>query len=293
MSIYRDFLGSVYYPLRLKNKLFNLYNKTPRYRLRILSYHDMPETKEPLFIRQLNWLQKSWEIISPNKFELIIDGKEVLKRDSLLLTFDDGTMSNFNVARNILDPLNIKALFFIVTNYAIIGDNENWKQFINEDIMLNKYDKEIPKYLKNMSIENLKTLKKNGHSIGSHTLNHARLSNLNGKKLLDEIVDGADKLEEYIDEQINHFAYPFGNFESINSKASLIACKRFKYVYTGIRGDNGLTNKGSNIWRDSNEPHDSLWYTSACLEGGADFLYRKKRRDCEEWGKKRFFLKKK
>jgi peptidoglycan/xylan/chitin deacetylase (PgdA/CDA1 family) len=293
LSIYRDAMGWIYYPLKFKNKLSNFYYKKSGYRLRILSYHDMPEIEEPLFIRQLKWLQKSWQIISPNEFELIMNGERLLNRDSLLLTFDDGTISNFNVAEKILNSFNIKALFFIVTNYALINDNQKWKGFINKNIMLNKYQNKIPKYLRNMSIENLKSLIIAGHTIGSHTKNHARLSSLKGQELVGEIIEGANMLEQKLMVPINHFAYPFGNFESISKEASLIACKRFKYVYTGMRGDNGLANEGSNIWRDSNEPHDSLWYTSACLEGGADFLYRKKRQDCEKWGGKRFFLKKK
>ena len=41
-------------------------------------------------------------------------------RDTLLLAFDDGTISNLHVAERVLKPLGIKTLFFIIAKYALL-----------------------------------------------------------------------------------------------------------------------------------------------------------------------------
>jgi peptidoglycan/xylan/chitin deacetylase (PgdA/CDA1 family) len=272
-AIFNNLLGLLYYPLRLKNKLGNSSN----HRLRVLSFHDIDSKDEKKFERQLIWVMKNWDIIDPLEFEKVLEGKVNLKRDSLLLTFDDGTISNFNIAKNILSNLNIKALFFIVTKYALIENLDESKIFAAKNIMLIDDASDVHDNFENMRAYHLKELINDGHTIGSHTLSHARLSELSGEKLHKEINIGADILENLIGQKIKHFAYPFGNIQSISKEASIEATKRFQFVYSSFRGDNALVdNKNSNLLRDSNDPNDTLWYTGACLEGVVDFLYAKK-----------------
>jgi len=249
----------------------------------VLSYHDMSEPDEALFERQLRWVRKSWDIVDPTVFAAMVDGELPVKRDSLLLTFDDGTVSNLHVAERVLRPLGIRALFFVVGRYALLSERDDWRAFAAKNIILNRGPNEIPLNFQNMSIQDLRELLRAGHTIGAHTATHARLSSLGGPQLHDEIVGGADLLEGHLKSAIQHFAYPFGDFNSISAEASHIARRRFKYVYTGMRGNNSGCRQTWSLWRDSNDPHDSLWYSGACLEGGADFLYQKNREICETW----------
>ena len=126
---------------------------------------------------------------------------------------------------------------------------------------------------KNMGLIELKELINQGHTIGGHTKTHKRVSNLTANELVDEIIFGTDKLESMLDIKIKHFAYPFGNFESISNPASKIAKDKFNCVYTGMRGDNMKYMNNWNICRESNDPYDSILYTDACLIGCFDFFY--------------------
>ncbi len=284
MPLFRDILGLSYYPLRIINKVSGSYRRTSSPRLRVLSYHDISEADKELFERQLRWVMKSWDIVNPDVFAAMIDGEISVERDTLLLTFDDGTVSNLYVAERILKPLGIHALFFIVAKYALLGESDDWRTFGAENIFLNRNPDAIPDNFRNMSIEDLMALLDAGHTIGAHTATHARLSTLSEAGLQDEIVGGANLLEAHLGIPVRHFAYPFGDLDSISAKAIHFARQRFKYVYTGMRGDNGGNNGLAwHIRRDSNKPHDSLWYTGACLEGGADFLYEKKLRISKGW----------
>ena len=281
MVLLRKYLGGLYFPLRFRNKVARGMKWAPPARLRVLSYHDMPQDSEWLFEQQLRWIMKSWKIVAPECFAAMIGGREPIEQDSLLLTFDDGTLSNLDVATRILDPLGVQALFFVVAQYAM--ERDNWREFASERITLSHDPAGLPGNFQNMSLDDLKRLLSMGHSIGSHTASHARLSELSGAALREEIVTGGDFLEDALDTPIQHFAYPFGNFESLSAEASRIARERFSYVYSGMRGDNSVSPLSWHILRDSNDPHDSLWYTGACLEGGADFLYTKKARICRSW----------
>lgn len=276
MPLFRDVLGWTYYPLRIKNQFTGTLRRQPRPRLRVLSYHHMSQADEVLFAGQLRWVMRTWDIVAPQDFAAMVDGEVPVRRDTLLLTFDDGTVSNLHVAERVLKPLGIRALYFVVTQYALLAERDDWRDFAVRQIMLSWEPKALPENFRNMSITDLRTLMAMGHTIGAHTATHARLSTLIGSSLHEEIVGGADLLETHIGTPVQHFAYPFGDFDSISAEASLVARKRFGYVYTGMRGDNGPSRSAWHLRRDSNDPHDSLWYTGACLEGGADFLYEKK-----------------
>ncbi len=283
MPSFRDVLGCSYYLLRIRNKLAGAYRREPRPRLRVLSYHDMSQEDEGLFARQLRWVRQTWDIVAPQEFAAMIDGEAPVKRDTLLLTFDDGTVSNLHVAERVLKPLGIRALFFVVTKYALLGEQDDWRAFAARNIVLTRNPVAIPENFRNMSIADLQTLMAAGHTIGAHTATHARLSTLTWSSLYEEIVGGADLLETHLGTPLRHFAYPFGDFDSISAEAAGVARQRFGYVYTGMRGDNGCVKLAWHLRRDSNDPHDSLWYTGACLEGGADFLYEKKHMICRGW----------
>jgi peptidoglycan/xylan/chitin deacetylase (PgdA/CDA1 family) len=269
-------VGFLYYPLRFFNKLKSIFTSNSNFRLRVLSFHDISSQDEKKFERQIKWLMKKWDFIHPTNFEKIIEGEIKLDRDYLMLTFDDGTISNYHIAKKVLKRLDIHALFFVVTKYALFDNTNAARIFAAENIMLTSNLSEVPANFENMTIDNLKDLVKDGHCIGSHTFSHARLSNLSKSQINKEINKGAKILEGLMGMPIKHFAYPFGDIESINAEASIVASQRFKYVYTGIRGDNGKTINSTNLMRDSNHPHDSLWYTGACLEGAVDMLYSKK-----------------
>jgi len=67
----------------------------------------MAKPDEALFAQQLGWVRQTWDIVSQEDFAKMIDGKLPVKYDSLLLSFDDGTISNLHVAEHILKPLGI------------------------------------------------------------------------------------------------------------------------------------------------------------------------------------------
>lgn len=279
MSFKHYLLIAGYYPLRAFNKI----GRRRTSRLRVLLYHNISPTDEANFECQLRWLSKSWQFVTPEHFSEMVDGTKPVERDSLLLTFDDGFMSNRVVTERVLNPLGISALFFIVSNFANLSRHGDWRRFVAEKIDPGLRPEDIPNHKQNMSVGDLKFLKETGHTIGAHTANHKRLSTTLIENLDYEIIKSADDLEQSVGIKIEHFAYTFGDLSSFSLSSLTLARSRFKYIYTGLRGNNAGTNSPCVIRRDSCSPTDHPFVLGAFLEGGVDRLYKTSLEDFESW----------
>jgi peptidoglycan/xylan/chitin deacetylase (PgdA/CDA1 family) len=286
LSIKHYLLMVVYKPLSIFNFILKKIGRRPTARLRVLLYHDIAPHSEANFKSQLCWLSKSWQFVTPKEFSEILDGALPLERDSLLLTFDDGFLSNRGVAERILNPLKIKALFFIVSNFSKLSNGDNWRGFVAQYIDPGLRPQDVPDSKQNMSIDDLKFLSSTGHIIGAHTANHTRLSDTLSDGLNCEIIDSADYLEQTLGIKIEHFAYTFGDLASFTPEALAMGRRRFKYIHTGLRGNNLPTTLPWAIRRDSFSPTDPLHLLGALLEGGADTLYLSSLKDYESWSEK-------
>ena len=114
------------------------------------------------------------------------------------ISFDDGYV---NVLEQGLRPLadhGFRAIQYIVAD-ALGGRNE-W------DIK----DGEAPESL--MDRAQIRDWLAAGHTIGSHTLSHARLSQIPSAQAREEIVASRRKLEDLFGVPVEHFCYPYGDW---------------------------------------------------------------------------------
>lgn len=65
------------------------------------------------FIEQVNDLRRRFHVATPAQVEAFAAGEKALPGPSIFLTFDDGLAEHTEIASGILDPLGIKAAFFI------------------------------------------------------------------------------------------------------------------------------------------------------------------------------------
>jgi len=288
MKFLHHVLAASYPALSLYRKIrsFSGYDRPPQ--LRVLLYHDIAPRELKNFELQLAWLSRSWDFISPQRFASFINGDEILKNNSLLITFDDGFASNLKVTESFLNTMKIKALFFVVSDLVDIDNSDDALQFIANHIQPEIPIEEIPNYLKNMQWSDLEILLEQGHTIGAHTKTHAKLSGISSSKgLEEEMISSADHLEKRLGISIDHFAYTFGNLASFSIEALSVAKKRFRYIYSGLRGNNVAgTTPPFAIRRDAISPSDPNSKVGALLEGGADFLYKKSLHELEDWAER-------
>ncbi len=231
------------------SKILSLFKKKTC--IRILVYHDIEDKNFILLFNQLKYLRKNWNFITPTEFENHLNNKRKLNGKNLLITFDDGFKSNYFVAKKILNKLNIKGIFFVPSDFVQIKSKKKALNFAKQNI-LDNFSENKENNIYNISINNMKSLIKSGHTIGCHTKTHLNLGLLNNKKKLkDEILESANRLKKLLRIDIKHFAFTYGNFSSMSENSLKLAFLRYDFVYSCMRGNNFYNNKKSIIKRDT------------------------------------------
>ena len=241
----------------------------------VLTLHNVPLGKIVQLKNLIMQLRKNYQFISPVDFTSFINGKLKLKNKNLLLTFDDGFFSNYVAAEKVLNPLGIKAIFFVPTGFIDSESIQDYKSYVNRKIASIFIEPDM----KPMSWEQLLQLTNNGHTIGAHTINHFRLSKIDKDDLLrEEIVMCGDRIEKQLGVDVQHFAFPFGDINSISKKVLQVANSRYKYVYSGIRGPNKFGINPLAIRREDMNISDSIDYNVVISRGGLSFYCWRARR---------------
>ena len=247
----------------------------PKKSLRVLMFHNISDVTN--FENQIELLKKDWKFINPNEFFNFIKEKKRINDRYILLTFDDGFKSNLNVANKILKKNKLKAIFFVPLKFILIKKDKDMRKFIKENLKINY----IEKGMKNLNLNDLKKLKKMKFLIGAHTFSHINL-----KKFVDnnninyEIVGSANKLQKILKMKIENFSFNFGRLNDISEKSLILSKKRFKYIYTGIRGEN--LNSKKLIFRDNILPNYKVYDLYAYLSGYLDFIYKYERKKIKD-----------
>ena len=245
--------------------------------LRILMFHYIKSNQYQKFEKLIYKLKKNYDIITPNEFDDIILNKKKITSDKILLTFDDGYKSQYNVTKKTLDKYKIKAIFFITSNFIKINSKDKIFKFLKKNLHVKeKFDKQYHN-IKNMSTADIFSLIKRGHTIGAHTINHYNLPSINFKTQKKEIIDIKQILiKKFKLTTINHFAFTFGELKNIDKNSLKLSLNNYKFVHSGIRGNNSSFNNKV-LFRDNCDLHLTFKEIFFFLNGFGDIYYFFKR----------------
>lgn len=143
------------------------------------------------FEHDLVFLRNRTQIIGFDELPYVQSGKIKLDTDASIITFDDGDLSIYAVAFPILKKYNIKATFFIITDYVGTTGYVSWSQL-----------KEMADY-RNEKGEKL-------FNIGSHSLDHKRFDEIPADQIPRELSESKFAIEKNIYSPVWYFALPFG-----------------------------------------------------------------------------------
>jgi peptidoglycan/xylan/chitin deacetylase (PgdA/CDA1 family) len=184
----------------------------------ILSYHRLSTTGKadnmimPVerFESQMMYLQKNgYTVITIEQFMDYINFRNQIPRKSVVITFDDGWKSIYEVAYPILKKFQYPATLFIYTNF--IGAR------------------------KAMSWDQIKELSENGFSIHCHSKSHRYLNRMKKgesfrryyQALKEELFDAKMMIQEKVGKECKYLAYPYGAYNN------LVIAMAEKYGYYG------------------------------------------------------------
>lgn len=208
----------------------------------VLNYHGTQKKFTHNFIKQINYLKKHYEIISPADFFDLANLKKELKGKKLLLTFDDGIKNNL-LAINELNNLGISALFFVVPQF-IDTSIKDQKHFFVKNIRptINPFiDEDCEDFLA-LSWEDLIKISKS-HTIGCHTYSHTMVRDvLNNQNLETEIIKSKEIIEGEIGIKINSFCSINNTLLTIGRKEQQLIEQNYSFHFTTFGGNNATPN---------------------------------------------------
>jgi peptidoglycan/xylan/chitin deacetylase (PgdA/CDA1 family) len=134
----------------------------------------------------------------------------------IIITFDDANQDNYTNAFPIMKKYGFTGVLYLPYNY--IGAED---------------------YL---TVDQIKEMAAAGWEVGSHSLSHPDLTNLEPARLRAEIVDSRTKLEDLLGVPILTFAYPFGDVGSSEVDYVKFAGYIAGMGATGFTADQGFSN---------------------------------------------------
>lgn len=116
-------------------------------------------------------------------------------RRTAVITFDDGYVDNLAACEE-LQRRGMRATWFIVT--GSIGRQPGWSDPGRPDGRL-------------LAPAELRSMQDAGMEIGSHSMSHRRLPELDARQLQRELTDSKIALEDMVGREVSSFAYPYGD----------------------------------------------------------------------------------
>ncbi|NDC80137.1 MAG: polysaccharide deacetylase family protein [Verrucomicrobia bacterium] len=141
---------------------------------------------------------------------------------AVAITFDDGFASNWESALPGMKDTGCHAINFLVADR--IGRSSDWESAEGGEARPLMNETQIREWMAA------------GNRIGAHTCTHPRLTRISRGQAKEEIVSSKKKLEDRFAVAVEHFAYPFGDYDI--GVVDLVRDAGFKTASTMDRGIN-------------------------------------------------------
>jgi peptidoglycan/xylan/chitin deacetylase (PgdA/CDA1 family) len=189
----------------------------------ILMYHDLsddpaqvPPGHRPYVLETSTFCRQMNAVAASRLPTLTVAqwGSDVRPPQALLLTFDDGHVSNHNAALPILRDQQLRATFFITAGHIGTGETMSWTQ--------------------------IRALHAAGMEIGSHTLTHRPPSTLDDDELRYELLVSRRILEDGLGAPVTSLSSPTGFFNPrMCSIAREVGYRALCFGHVGLAADDG------------------------------------------------------
>ena len=196
----------------LRGIFLRLLGRTPPATCIILYYHSIPSEDRNAFARQVEMLARIARPVSLNDVPTLLPGTRYAA-----ITFDDGFADVIENAVPELVKRKVPALFFVTT--GVLGQLAAW------------WPEAAPERNRRIATaEQLRQLPGEWIGIGTHTVTHPRLSELDEEDAKHEILEPRHRLEALLGRKIETFSFPYGDFND-----ALVRCCQeagYKRIFT-------------------------------------------------------------
>lgn len=172
--------------------------------LRVLAYHAVSPYPNPLSV-DVTRLADQLRHVLRKGLRPVLFGRMAAGRapdDSFAVTFDDGYLSVYERAREVLGGLGVPATVFLPTGLVGRDGPVSWPGLTPDPMPGDE--------LRPMSWQQVEELVADGWEVGSHTVSHPRLPELDDQALRRELVASRREVEARTGRWCTTLAYPFG-----------------------------------------------------------------------------------
>jgi peptidoglycan/xylan/chitin deacetylase (PgdA/CDA1 family) len=204
-----------------------------------LGYHSVVDAgpaylslRTDIFASQLKFLAaKGYRSGSKADLEALADGRPTDGRRAFF-TFDDGFLDTFEVSRPLLAGHGFTGFAFVLPRHLDDGAALDWPEVSGE------VDPHAT-VMRSMTWEMAEEMARDGWEIGSHTLTHARLTDLDDEALRYELEASRRLIIERLG-SCDTLAYPFGAWDRRVARAAADAGYRYAFTLP-IQAQTGAT----------------------------------------------------
>lgn len=190
--------------------------------VRAIYYHGTPQEWAANLERQLRFYSRHFEPVDRAGLEDLLAGSRRSRKPGLLISFDDGLLSNYEIAAPLLEKYGFVGWFFVPV--ALIGDPGLADDAEHQERIRSRYvidvSGEAPGKPSFMSWEQVRDLDRR-HVVGCHTMNHCRLyETLSEAQLRLEILESKAELEERLGHEVDTFCWVGGEEGTYSRRAA-------------------------------------------------------------------------
>lgn len=161
----------------------------------VLLYHRFDENRFPTtttssaqFEQHMAYLKShGYTVLTMDQLADCVEGRRPVPEKGVVITIDDGFISEYNNAVPILRKYGYPFCIFVFTHAIGSKNYMSWGQ--------------------------LKQLESWGGEVGCHTYSHPRLINLPEKGIEQEIMGPKESMEKKLGHKVKYFAYPYGQYD--------------------------------------------------------------------------------
>lgn len=171
--------------------------------IRFPYYHHVFDDERAGFERHLRYFRSIADIISLDDALQMITSGDPIDGRYICITFDDGFKNWTENALPILKSADAVAAFFVATDYIgsdLKTDLEKLLKFYDDGQRLMEF----------MTWDDCRALKDAGMTVGSHSVHHVHLAELDDDAALDELKTSKTMIEDALGAPCDHFCCPFG-----------------------------------------------------------------------------------
>lgn len=174
------------------------------------------------FATQMAFLARfGYSVLSLDEALVCLRGERPIPTRAVVLTFDDAYDNFADFALPVLRRHGFPATVYAISGW--LGRRAEW--FAKDP------GRPIPTL---MSAGRLREVRAAGIAIGSHTVNHVKLAEVDPATRRRELIDSRMALEDVLGEPVDHLCYPFGSFATDTIRAAAEA--GYRSATTCLRG---------------------------------------------------------